>query len=868
MRAGPVLVMFAWLLTSVGPGARAGAPPATAPVRVTPLRFSKPRYLGHGLFRSPRLPLVADVDGDGFADLIAVDTSAPGLVEVATSVRGGKFRAPKIVAQDLGGGLADAWTRPGAGRCADIVVVRVDGTRRVIACGADGSFEARDETAIEAKEPSRSLTAYPRVEGDFDGDGALDLVKNGQLILKADPEHPIALPFPSGGDDDAVFTAGDVSGDGRADFVVVRRDAKAGPVGQDILTYLAGREGEADEDGDGLDFATEATLGTDPLDADTDHDGLLDGDEVRGAGALDLPALGASPTHADVFVYVQRAGALDGALCRRELERAALDWDSLPNSNADGKTGIRLHPLWLPPIPKALAGKPWWDHGNANLPPLARGLAHYMVIGEGGGGQSSEMGDMGGCGGSGLYATFLHEFGHQVGLTHAGGQLPALCPTYTSLMSYAYSYGFDGDANRIHYSRGEFAATVLDETRLLERLPYPIDRIGFLGNQPYRFHLEADGPSTKIDWNRDGRFAREPVRADITDVYGANGGERFPVGKTVFAPVLVEHGADVLLFATRRDGKLVWRRGTGVGTWTEETVLSSVTPSGDPALCSRGGLLWLFVPTVDGVAVLRARDPGQLEASKPELLPDTKGSSVSAVTLADRVLLLLWDGPHAPIRFMDARSSSSPSPLDTLGDLTSTFAPGAVEDPVTAELLVGVGATRTKDGVERSAWRVHRLRAAAGRFTEVSVQTVGGEASGWCGNSRPVLLVEHGPSALVDRRLHFIARGMGAAPDDHVCFYEAITIGDATEDDGFRLRRFYDEWTTTKSPVGACFHDGDLLLAFRWFGNVHGDEDDNLLVSHHGFGIDATVLRDFDDVSEIANIGLAHSIPWLHASAK
>ena len=131
-----------------------------------------------------------------------------------------------------------------------------------------------------------------------------------------------------------------------------------------------------------------------------------------------------------------------------------------------------------------------------------------------------------------------------------------------------------------------------------------------------------------------------------------------------------------------------------------------------------------------------------------------------------------------------------------------------------------------------------------------------------------MLAIEHGPSAVVEGRLHFIARGMGGAPDAHVCFYEAITIGDAAQDDGWRLRRFYDEWTTTKSPIGACLHDGDLWLAFRWFGNVRGDEDDNLLVSHRGYGIDEADLKDFDDVSEIANIGLSHSIPWRHASAK
>jgi len=34
-----------------------------------------------------------------------------------------------------------------------------------------------------------------------------------------------------------------------------------------------------DSDGDGLDDATEIIIGTDKLDADTDNDGLLDGDE-------------------------------------------------------------------------------------------------------------------------------------------------------------------------------------------------------------------------------------------------------------------------------------------------------------------------------------------------------------------------------------------------------------------------------------------------------------------------------------------------------------------------------------------------------------------------------------------------------------
>ena len=41
----------------------------------------------------------------------------------------------------------------------------------------------------------------------------------------------------------------------------------------------------------------------------------------------------------------------------------------------------------------------------------ARGLAHYMEIYNGGGGQAAELGDMGGCGAGAYWACFLHEFG-------------------------------------------------------------------------------------------------------------------------------------------------------------------------------------------------------------------------------------------------------------------------------------------------------------------------------------------------------------------------------------------------------------------------------------------------------------------------
>ncbi|MBI3845413.1 MAG: hypothetical protein HY292_12330, partial [Planctomycetes bacterium] len=503
-----------------------------------PIQFAKPHLIGYGFADAPRIPLVADVDGDGFSDLIAVYPPDPGIVDVALNVRGAKFAAPEAVARDLGADLVAATTRAGTDGRAQIVVTRGDGAKRIVARSADGTWSVREEveattSAIPPASAAAASEGPKRIVGDFDGDAKPDeiLLADATLHLAADPTTSIAVPalrdLPAG----AIAVAGDVSGDHKDDLVVFRRD-DAWRVGHDILAYVAYRDGDADQDGDGLDAATEARLGTDPLDADTDHDGLSDGWEVKGEGALDLPALGASPIRKDCVVYLQRVEDVDGATCAREIGRAVDYWSRLPIKNPGGSIGIALHPIWLPTIPLKEGGKAWWDQGNANLPPLARGLAHYMVVTNGGGGQAGELADMGGCGVHALYATFLHEFGHEVGLSHTGGPNATWSPTYGSLMNYAYNYSFNEDGNAIHYSRGELASIVLDETKLDERLPVEFSKISFLGKAPYRFRVKEDGHETLVDWNRDGVFEDAPVRADITDVYGADGGNRVTVGKT------------------------------------------------------------------------------------------------------------------------------------------------------------------------------------------------------------------------------------------------------------------------------------------------------------------------------------------------
>jgi hypothetical protein len=59
-----------------------------------------------------------------------------------------------------------------------------------------------------------------------------------------------------------------------------------------------------------------------------------------------------------------------------------------------------------------------------------------------------------------------------------------------------------------------------------------------------------------------------------------------------------------------------------------------------------------------------------------------------------------------------------------------------------------------------------------------------------------------------------------------------------------------------------------MAVGYRWFGNVHGDEDDDVHLMLDGFGIIDRDMHDFDDVKEIAEIELARSIPWRDAAAR
>lgn len=280
-------------------------------------------------------------------------------------------------------------------------------------------------------------------------------------------------------------------------------------------------------------FRGPGDTGTDPDQADTDNDGLTDGDEVMGSvDGLDLPGLGVNPLRKDLLVEydwfiddLECDGAHTHKLTDETLIRIRTMFANAPVPNPDGSIGVNI----IQDLGQGglLDGGGQVEVFDANLPgaldsvyrqirethqnPNRQGYFHYLLLAHSynNGSASSGFGEIIGDDAivtlgcyqtqSNATRTVIHELGHNLGLNHGGFESCNGKPNYNSLMNYRYQFsgldeqclglGTGGD----NYSFG---------------LRYDLDEVAL---------VEADGmcEGIAVDWNRNNTINPSPISLNL-----------------------------------------------------------------------------------------------------------------------------------------------------------------------------------------------------------------------------------------------------------------------------------------------------------------------------------------------------------------
>jgi hypothetical protein len=296
-----------------------------------------------------------------------------------------------------------------------------------------------------------------------------------------------------------------------------------------------------------------------PAATDTDGDALPDTWETAGYDAngdgvvdVDLPGMGATPTKKDLFVEMDY---MEGRLASTAaLDRIVESFATAPISNPDGSTGIRLH------LDAGSARGAAYDLGGGNQVPYDSNLQpavqqtdaikathfaaarqavfHYMLW-------ADDYDNT--CSSGNAFAipndtfivtmgpkcnwtvtenmnvgTFIHELGHDLGLTHGGSDSVNYKPNYLSVMNYHFQFdGVPRTSGAAWFSYSNFAPPTLTETSLKEsaglgsaastwktkwKCPDNTTRTSGAANLGIDWDCDGDATdTTSADINRDGR---------------------------------------------------------------------------------------------------------------------------------------------------------------------------------------------------------------------------------------------------------------------------------------------------------------------------------------------------------------------------
>ncbi len=889
------------------------------------------------------LTFTADLDGDGYTDLIRVFPEGDTFIDVSFNVEGFKAGRPVRALSNWGtscqaaavGNLED-------GKRATVVGIFNGDTLRLAHCDASGVFQdvpnwftlptkldhphlafqsgklvawdqgsgkgiavdgAKHTTPLSLPRGVVSLQMDDRSNGSVlqFQDGSVKLLTGSgvaQLLGKVGKGHnPVLangivyldtvaagagaqvqkLPTSTLPEAPSIWTSGDIDKDGDADLFQFRFGSEA-HTGNDVMMYRVISPGEVDSDHDGLSNDEEARIGSDPYKPDTAGDGILDGWKVNGFRGLDLKAMGCSPKQVDLICLISRFTDVDEKFAADTFEKVRGYYKSLPSKNPDGTTGWHLHTIFLPAVTGDDMKKPWWENRDHFLPSKWKGVVHWMQITRGGGGQADELGDGGGCGGGGmaLYATFIHEFGHQLGLPHNGFYNADGCPVYPSLMNYPYSYTLNGTINNVSYSDGRLAKMVLNEADLDEVLPLPYEKVKFLENAPYHYRLKANGSTTLIDWNWNGIFGEHHVKADINYAYSTTGGTRDVADKTQCAPWLFTHNDKAYVLFSRNGqpvdpkvdptvsaehpGTLYLKRLIKPFKWEEAQAINYSVVAGDPTAASFGGQIVVAYPSTAGVMVQDVSDLGTTLDVKPAEVVDPNPNLVPALcTFGGKLWLFLWDSKTEQVTYRVIRGGKSE--VMTLPD-KSTSPVGPSVDTIKHQLLLGL--TQNQDATRPNRWQIRRYSFRKGAFEPAGMEWIEGEKGGAKSKSRSVVLFDADKSNGPNGRIYYFIQGDHSKENPWACCYVSMSIGDKTVRGGWLTKRYYDEWSQSRSAPAAAFFGGDILYSYRWIDGGQGPTDNQLQVAYRGSGIEPTPMGDFDDISHLKDFGIRHCLIYLN----
>lgn len=296
-----------------------------------------------------------------------------------------------------------------------------------------------------------------------------------------------------------------------------------------------------DSDADGLSDTLEAQVGTSAIGADSDGDGIKDGEELLGVDDVNLPLhfllYGADPRLPDIFVQAD----WEKCVPRNALDHACGDPAS-PDADAlrmTGEQALKAAEMYGDIRVHIDTGRENWDAATSHIFNAWGGAARYenpakydfceqlrrtpSRIGYFHGGRITQYSPNWSTLKSACFQssnngqTYAHELAHNMNIGDGGapstGTLPCK-PNHRSQMNYAFAY-----EPEIAFSRGEFPwfvpAQMNEEAGLGTSNPADLAHLQL---STMRYAVYANG---SVDWNRDGQIGDTDAAGNYTPIVRA-----------------------------------------------------------------------------------------------------------------------------------------------------------------------------------------------------------------------------------------------------------------------------------------------------------------------------------------------------------